>query len=541
MRFMGKQSKFNFESENVVKRKKENSFYDWCNTHDAQTLLSEWDYEKNDISPNSIIKSYNNKVWWKCDKGHSWEATVVARTRKNPTGCPYCKGNLPIEGVNDFETSNPELMLDWDYSKNVGINPKNMTANSGKYVNWKCHFCGFEWISRANNRSSNKRGCPNCSMKSTSFGEQATYYYVKQIFPDAINRYHEGKFELDIFIPEIMTGIEFDGAYFHKGKDNSDREKRKYTKCQKKGIKLIRIKDASAMEDKWNSDETIGIDNLKRSESLNKIIRLLLKEIDPESIIFTRTNALQIWSTIDSKVDVEKDRSKILSDKYIREESNSFIKVKPELLQDWDYELNEKINPKAITPGCSFNLHWKCHICGFKWEARVPDRIRGDGCPCCNRNVLVEGVNDFATLYPKELLDWDYENNKIKPNQVISYNTKVAWKCHVCGFKWNTTINDKVIRKDKTGCPECGRKAIAFKRHQRAMNDGSLFKKFPQLLKFWNFEKNDGVNINDIAYGSPTRYWWLCPDCGYEWMASPNNKTRGGKVGGCPKCRYKKI
>ena len=78
MRIMSKQSKFNFESENVVKRKKENSFYDWCNTHDAQTLLSEWDYEKNDISPNSIIKSYNNKVWWKCDNAKVTFASFTA-------------------------------------------------------------------------------------------------------------------------------------------------------------------------------------------------------------------------------------------------------------------------------------------------------------------------------------------------------------------------------------------------------------------------------------------------------------------------------
>ena len=116
-------------------------------------------------------------------------------------------GSIPVEGVNDFKTANPDLMLDWDYEKNKDIDPKKITAHSGIYVNWKCHFCGHEWRTRANNRSSLKRGCPNCSMKNTSFGEQAVYYYVKKFFPNAINRFSDSKFELDIFIPDIKKAI----------------------------------------------------------------------------------------------------------------------------------------------------------------------------------------------------------------------------------------------------------------------------------------------------------------------------------------------
>lgn len=502
-------------------------------------LLDEWDYEKNQIDPDSITRSYRDKIWWKCKNGHSWQTVISARTRKKGTHCPYCAGNLPVEGLTDFATTNPELMLDWNFSRNKDIDPKKITAHSGVYVDWKCHFCGHEWRTSVNNRSTLKRGCPNCSMKSTSFGEQAVYYYVKKIFPDAINRYRESRFELDIYIPSIKTAIEFDGAFFHRDKASDQRETRKYNKCRDKGIKLIRIKDSSAMEGRWNSDYTIGVENLQDHRSLNNVIRLLLKDLDSQSNCLFRKNPIQIWSTIDSDIDVDKDYFEIVSNKYIRAKEDSFVSANPELLKDWDYDLNGNVNPQAITKGSTMIINWKCHVCGFRWKSRIADRLRGTGCPCCNKNVLVKGVNDFATLYPDELKEWDYEKNDINPGEVITYGVKIAWKCSKCGHRWTATITDKVIRKDKTGCPECGRKSVASKRHQRAMVNGGLFERYPELLASWNYERNKDINPLDISAGSPKRYWWKCPDCTYEWESSPNNRTHGGRVRGCPKCRYK--
>ena len=132
-------------------------------------------------------------------------------------------------------------------------------------------------------------------------------------------------------------------------------------------------------------------------------------------------------------------------------------------------------------------------------------------------------------------------SNEISPNEVISYCEKVFWKCSKCGYKWSATINDKVIRKDRTSCPNCAHEIRAIKRHQRAMKNGGLFDKYPELLKQWDFDKNKDVDINDISSGSPKKYWWICEECGYEWESSPNNRTHGNRVRSCPKCRYKRI
>ena len=59
--------------------------------NDLQTvnplLAREWNYEKNNgLTPVDVMSSSGKKVWWICDKGHEWEATIVKRNRG--TNCP---------------------------------------------------------------------------------------------------------------------------------------------------------------------------------------------------------------------------------------------------------------------------------------------------------------------------------------------------------------------------------------------------------------------------------------------------------------------
>ncbi|MCQ2799671.1 MAG: hypothetical protein MJ228_02750 [Bacilli bacterium] len=505
-------------------------------------LLEEWDYSKNSIDPSTISKSYKDKVWWKCHKGHSWQATVCSRANKqHGTGCPYCKGNRVIEGETDFETNNPELMKDWDYVKNEGIDPKKISANSGVRVWWKCHFCGKEWQTKANNRSSLKRGCPVCSKKSTSYGEQALFYYVKMIYPNAVNRYRDGKFELDVYIPEIKVGIEFDGVYFHSGNKSEQKEQKKFEMCKEKGVFLYRVKDSKAMhQESVTADRCVGVDNLQDTEGLETAIRVILSEIDSFSNRWARKSPYHCWSSIDNLVNVERDHYKINAHRFQRDEEESFLNYHPELAEEWDYESNGGINPKSVTKCSGKKYAWKCQKCGYRWKQRVQDRAKGRGCPCCNRTVLVKGVNDFATLHPEALKEWDWEENSVPPSEVIVYDIPYAWKCQKCGHKWKATITDKVIRKDHTGCPKCAHEYVSHIRHLKALRNGSLFEKYPEMKKYWSESKNIGVNVDDIAPGTSTKYWWICPDCNYEWQASPANRTYGGITRGCPKCRYKK-
>ena len=55
---------------------------------------------------------------------------------------------------------------------------------------------------------------------------------------------------------------------------------------------------------------------------------------------------------------------------------------------------------------------------------------------------------------------------------------------------------------------------------------------FPEVAKEWNHKKNGDLKPSDVTSQRFKPVWWLCPVCGYEWQASPNNRT--GKGVGCP-------
>lgn len=84
-------------------------------------LLKEWDYNKNNILPSQVYANSSKKVWWICEYGHSWEGEISARTRKNPTGCPFC--------ARKSNTSFPEQALFFYFSKvTTAINRDNSTG-----------------------------------------------------------------------------------------------------------------------------------------------------------------------------------------------------------------------------------------------------------------------------------------------------------------------------------------------------------------------------------------------------------------------------
>jgi len=62
-----------------------------CLQHFNPELSSEWLHSKNGrLTPADVTPGSNRKVWWICQEGHEWEASVSNRNRG--TGCPYCSG-----------------------------------------------------------------------------------------------------------------------------------------------------------------------------------------------------------------------------------------------------------------------------------------------------------------------------------------------------------------------------------------------------------------------------------------------------------------
>lgn len=120
-----------------------------------------------------------------------------------------------------------------------------------------------------------------------------------------------------------------------------------------------------------------------------------------------------------------------------------------------------------------------------------------------------------------------------KPYKLIS-NTyknafqKLEWKClkDTCGEIFKAPWADI---EHGTGCSYCAGKQVG--------KNNCLAMCCAELVKEWNTDKNINVTPYDVTTGTHKKVWWKCSECGYEWIASINNRVKGR---GCPRCKQSK-
>ena len=88
-----------------------------------------------------------------------------------------------------FLSENKELMKEWDWEANEGLNPNEITCGSHKKVWWKCSRCEHEWQTVVKDRSLSHHGCPACSRKILVVGKND----LLTIRPDIASQWHPTK------------------------------------------------------------------------------------------------------------------------------------------------------------------------------------------------------------------------------------------------------------------------------------------------------------------------------------------------------------
>lgn len=466
------------------------------------TLAKEWNYDKNgDLKPEHFTANSGEKVWWKCDKGHEWQATIV--NRNNGVSCPYCSGRFAVKGKTDLQTVNPTLAKEWNYEKNNGLTPEDVLQNSNKKVWWKCSK-GHEWEASIANRTRGK-GCPICnSERNTSFPEYAIVYYLEKSGLEVIHSYRGQGYELDIYIPSKKIGIEYDGYYWHKNKTKKDLEKNQ--KCKRVGIKLYRIREELSPL----NDSSIDYIVQKNQKDLPKILEEVLSEI--------------IGDRID--VNLKEDAIDIENLREYTEKENSILFSNPELSHEWNYERNGSLKPEHCTSNSGKQVWWKCSK-GHEWQAAINNRTKGRGCPYCSGKKVLIGYNDLKTANPVLATEWNYEkNNGLTPEEVTPNSSKkVWWKCSK-GHEWQSRISH---RNNDSGCPYCsGQKVLKGYNDLQTVN--------PILAKEWNYEENGDLKPEQFTANSGKKVWWKCAK-GHEWEAVIYTRNKGS---GCPQCAREK-
>jgi hypothetical protein len=142
-------------------------------------LAKQWNSKRNgSLKPSQILfHSRDKKIWWKCNDGHEWDATIASRNLGN--NCPVCSRQLLVPGVNDMATTNPELARSFDLEKNHPFRPEGFLAGTAKAFWWKCEE-GHSWKASSNSRFSG-RGCPTCAEYGFKPELPAIFYFIENI------------------------------------------------------------------------------------------------------------------------------------------------------------------------------------------------------------------------------------------------------------------------------------------------------------------------------------------------------------------------
>lgn len=145
------------------------SLYDYCLEREEFLLLAQWDKEKNgNLTAREVSRGSHMKIWWRCERGHQWQAPVYTRTGAG-SGCPYCTGRKLAPGEGSLATKFPELAKEWHPAKNVDLSPEEVPPATHRKVWWRC--CkGHEWQARINSRTRGA-GCPICTNRKVKLGE----------------------------------------------------------------------------------------------------------------------------------------------------------------------------------------------------------------------------------------------------------------------------------------------------------------------------------------------------------------------------------
>lgn len=243
-------------------------------------LASEWDYDLNGyVGPDCVTLKSNKSIYWKCALNHVWLAAVSDRVRGR--GCPGCS-NRTVYLDNSLTVTHPHLAIEFDLKANSPITPENITAGTNKKIHWVCEF-GHKWVAAGCDRVIGN-DCPKCVLKGTSKKEIAIYAELetileRKISDNTINVIGTSrKIQIDMLLDDII--IEYDGYYWHNGKETKDADKNH--KFQESGYKVVRIREKPLRK---LSSIDIEVD---QKESIKSIVTKLITTLSSLTDLITK-------------------------------------------------------------------------------------------------------------------------------------------------------------------------------------------------------------------------------------------------------------
>lgn len=196
-------------------------------------------YDYSDTEVGDVLT--HSKIY--CKK-HKEFFNQTPASHKSGRGCPLCaydEGKLKLKmTIDQVEEKAKKLGYNYDFSESVYINSKER-------FKLRCDKGHTFYISSANLLSKDmSRGCPSCK-RNSSTAEQQLFEYISN-YVECINndRIQLDGYEIDIYVPSLRLGIEYNGLYWHNDEMQKISHFDKKSKASEKNIHLIHV-----YEDDW--------------------------------------------------------------------------------------------------------------------------------------------------------------------------------------------------------------------------------------------------------------------------------------------------
>ena len=350
------------------------SLYDYGAEYGLNDLLQQWMPLKNvPLTPKTVSYGSKRRVWWKCEKGHQWQAIIY--TRAGGTSCPYCGGKKAYHGENDLASQRPDLAAQWHPAKNQGRTPADVTLGSHYKAWWVCEK-GHEWQAIVKSRAIGGTGCPICANRRLKAGEND----LAATHPELARQWHPDR-NGGLTPHDVVAGTrrkvwwrcdkghQWQANIAAKAGNNSD-----CPVCAGKVVIPGENDLASAFPDiaaQWHPT---------RNGTLT-----------PEGV--TPYSNKRVWwrcplghnyqAAVGSRTMSGSDCPYCTGRKALAG-FNDLATLEPEVAKQWHPTLNGALTPEMVTTGSHRKVWWKCPY-GHIWKSVVYSRAgpKKCGCPVC--------------------------------------------------------------------------------------------------------------------------------------------------------------
>lgn len=497
-----------------------------------------WDYSKNSSSPRAHTFGQADLANWICpvDPSHVWKQRICDFLRRQ-TDCPYCaRKTIPTSRslLNKF----PGIASEWHSKKNGVLTPDKVLAFSPSLAWWQCQkhkrhvFCA-----PIKSRTSGKLKCPYCTAKEIPANKNFAL-----TFPDTAAFWNNEK-NYDLTAHDVA----FDSpivVYFHCAKtikraiphrfrtsiEQASREGLNCPSCQTENVNQPDLATAyPEIAAIWHKTKN---KKLKPGDITAKSSRL----------VWWKCSEAEDHEWRSSVVDrVEpKNKCPFCSGRKVSS-TKSFASSYPDLLSQWHWKKNSKVNPNEIPASYLPSVYWQCEkIKTHVWQASVSRRVHlKTGCPkCANWSPKYSGKRTGEYSVPKEKsLAFQYpevaerwhptKNGDITPKDVAAHSKRKAFfQCKLFpDHAWEARISHLAVN-----CPRC----VSF----TCPREESLKAIFPDIARQWHPTKNLPIKSTMVRPKSNKPFFWICTnDKEHVWSAPVYRRT--GLGSGCPICAKK--